>query len=185
MMYRMTIGVLLVGCLAAGQGFAQEIGSATGKGIIDRLLPTGNSEQVSFAPRYSTAYTETQGGRQFTWIVLTDKDTPIKSGTGAKNTGLPPVQWCEKESTSFVAVKLDADWKVDLYFLCPANGGLNTEMLSTANGLDSVQVTFDVRDGKRLKGALRTGVGSCPGADGAQAYCTQTGDYTFDTVFAK
>jgi len=185
MIYRMTIGVLLSGCIAAGPAFAQEIGSAAGKGTIDHLLPTGNSEQVSFTPRYSSAYTETQGGKQYTWIVLTEKDMPMKSWSVAKEPGLPQVNWCEKEHASFVAVKLDAEWKVDLYFLCPAVGGLNTEMLSSANGLDSVQVTFDVRDGKRLKGALRTGVGSCPGADGMQAYCTQTGDYTFDAVFAK
>jgi hypothetical protein len=44
---------------------------------------------------------------------------------------------------SFVAVKLDAQGAVDLYFLCPADGRVQTEMLSTWNGLDSVVVTLD------------------------------------------
>jgi len=90
--------------------------------------------------------------------------------------------WCKAEQTPFVALKLDAEWKVDLYFLCPANGGLNTEMLSSWNGLESVVVNFEQRDEKRLKGSWKTGSGSCPDASGSgQAYCTPTGDYTFDT----
>lgn len=93
--------------------------------------------------------------------------------------------WCEKEKASFVALKLDAAWNVDLYFLCPANGAVSTEMLSTWNGLDSVAVRFEVRDEKRLKGTLRTGSGSCPGADGGQTYCTPTGDYAFDASLSR
>jgi hypothetical protein len=77
-------------------------------------------------------------------------------------------------------VRDDGRHKVDLYFLCPANGGLNTKMLSSANGLDSVVIRFEVRDAKRLKGTLRTGDGSCPGPDGNATYCTPTGDFAFD-----
>jgi hypothetical protein len=172
-------------CIVSSEAVAQEIGSATGAGSIERLLPTGNSEQVSFAPRYSHAYTEETGGNRFTWIVLTEKEPPLSQWMAAKDPAEARQIWCGQEKASFVAVKLDAKWNVDLYFLCPANSAVSTEMLSTWNGLDSVQVTFDVREGKRLKGTLRTGVGSCPGPDGAPAYCTQTGDYTFDALLAK
>jgi hypothetical protein len=63
-----------------------------------------------------------------------------------------PQQWRGSEKTPFVAVKLDPKWAVDLYFLCPADGNVNTEMVSSWNGLDSVIVKFDKRDAKRLKG---------------------------------
>jgi hypothetical protein len=69
---------------------------------------------------------------------------------------------------------------------CPANGGVNTEMLSTWNGLDSVALKFDVRDAVHLTGTMKTGNGSCPGPGGrGQAYCTATGDYAFDAPFVK
>jgi hypothetical protein len=79
-----------------------------------------------------------------------------------------------------VAAKLDAKNEVDLYFLCPANGGVNTEMVSTINGLKSVELHLAPGDGKRLKGTLRTGQGNCPDKNGKDAYCTPSGDYVFD-----
>jgi hypothetical protein len=75
--------------------------------------------------------------------------------------------------------------KVDLYFLCPANGAVNTEVVNTANGLDSIVVNFEPGSGGSLKGTLRTGQGNCPTASGADAYCTPTGDYGFDTPLSK
>lgn len=168
-------------------GKAMAAGSATGKGTIERLVPSapGQSEMVSFSPRYSYAYSEGAGAKRFTWIVLTEKETPVKTWSVAKDPAEARRLWCEKEKTSFVAVKLDAEWKVDLYFLCPANGAVNTEMLNTWNGLDSVLVKFDNRNDKRLKGTLRTGTGSCPRADGTATYCTPTGDYAFDAFLFK
>jgi hypothetical protein len=166
--------VILTAALAVA---AQDAGIASGKGTI---------EQNPFSPRYAFAYGERSGPKTFTWIVLTEKQPPLSSWSAAKDRAEARRAWCEKEKTPFVAVKLDPDWKVDLYFLCPSNGNVNTEMLSTSNGLDSVALTFDVRDGKRVKGTLRTGVGSCPGPGGrGQAYCTPTGDYAFDAVVIK
>ena len=181
------IAVLVLACCVwAGALQAQEVGSASGKGTIERIVEpaTGKSEQVTFQPRYSYAYSETAAGTKFTWIVLTEKEPPLKAWAAAKDRAEARRLWCGTEKTSFVAVKLDADWKVDLYFLCPANGAVNTEMLSTANGLDSVVVEFEVRDGKRLKGTLRTGSGAC-GNEESQTYCTPTGDYTFDAPLSK
>lgn len=165
---------------------AQEVGSASGKGKIERIVvpATGQTEWVEFQPRYSYAYSETMGEKKLTWIVLTEKEPPVKDWAAAKDRAEARRLWCEKEKTSFVAVKLDAEWKVDLYFLCPSNGAVSTEMLNTANGLDSVVVEFEVRDAKKLKGTLRTGQGAC-GNDETQTYCDPTGDYTFDAPLAE
>ncbi|MEA2563347.1 MAG: hypothetical protein QOH06_4851 [Acidobacteriota bacterium] len=181
------IAVLVVACCAwAGALAAQEVGSASGKGMIERIVEpkTGKSEQVTFQPRYSFAYPESTGAEKFTWIVLTEKEPPLKSWAAAKDRAEARRLWCGTEKTPFVAVKLDADWKVDLYFLCPANGWVNTEMVNTANGLDSVVVELEVRDAKRLKGTLRTGQGAC-GDTESMTYCEATGDYTFDAPLSK
>jgi hypothetical protein len=171
-------------CLTAGALLAQESGTAKGKGVIERIGPA-RSEMVDFAPRFSWAYREGTGSKALTWIVLTEKEPPLKDWMPAKDRAEARRAWCEKEATPWVAVKLDAQMKVDLYFLCPANGAVNTEMVSTANGLDSVVVKLEPKSGERLKGTLRTGQGNCPTASGADAYCTPTGDYGFDAPLSK
>jgi hypothetical protein len=180
-----TAVLTLVCCVAALSLSAQTPGHASGKGIIERLLPSGSSEQVAFTPRFSYAYSEGAGAKRSTWVVLTEKEPPVKNWLAAQDPAEARRLWCGTEKTPFVALKLDAEWKVDLCFLCPANGAVNTEMLSSWNGLESVVVNFEIRDQKRLKGTMRTGTGSCPGPDGRQAYCAQTGDYAFDAAFSK
>ena len=171
-------------CLTSGALIAQESGTAGGKGVIERIGPV-KSEMVNFAPRFSWAYQEGTGTKISTWIVLTEKEPPVKGWMAAKDRAEARRAWCEKEKTPWVAVKLDAQMKVDLYFLCPANGGMNTEMVSTINGLDSVVVKLQSGTGSRLKGTLRTGQGNCPTSSGADAYCTPTGDYGFDAPLSK
>jgi len=175
-----TLGV----CLTAGALLAQESGTARGKGVMERIGPA-KSEVVKFVPRFSSAYREGTGSKAFTWLVLTEKEPPLKNWMAAKDRAEARRAWCEKEMTPWVAVKLDAQMKVDLYFLCPANGAVNTEMVNIANGLDSVVVKLEPRSGERLKGTLRTGQGNCPTASGADAYCTPTGDYGFDAPLSK
>ena len=178
--------------LSAAPVAAQEAGSAGGRGVITRQTGWDKekhepiTEEVTFSPKYSYAYTEQGGAQKYTWIVLTDKEPPLKSWMAAKDRAEARRLWCEKEKASFVAVKLDSEGTMDLYFLCPANGAVNTEMLSTWNGLQSVVVKLDESDGKRLKGTLRGGEGSCPGENGEeQVYCTQQEDYTFDAPVLK
>lgn len=185
MFHRKTL-IVLGFCLAGAALAAEGPGTASGQGLFERLVDpaTGTTERVEFSPRFSFAYSESVGKHRFTWIVLTDKEPPVTAWLAAKDRAEARRLWCGQEKASFVAVKLDADWKVDLYFLCPANGFVNTEMVSTANGLDSVVVELQVRDGKRLRGTLRTGSGSCPGPDGGQAYCEATGDYRFDSALS-
>ena len=182
---------LLLLCLAALPLVAQDAGTASGKGTINRLVPGKSaaaedviSEPVGFAPRYSYAYREGKGDEASTWIVLTEKQPPLKDWMAAKDQAEARRLWCGKEKASFVALKLDAKMEVDLYFLCPANGLVNTEMKSSANGLDSVAPKFQTRD-KRMKGTLQTGQGSCTGPNDTQVYCTPTGDFAFDAPVLK
>ena len=180
------LALCLLSALLSAPLAAQEIGTAGGRGTISRQTGWNDKtqepviEQVSFSPRFSYTYTEGTGAERSTWIVLTEKEPPLKSWAGVKDRAEARRLWCEKEKAPFVAVKLDAQGAVDLYFLCPANGHVNTEMLSTWNGLDSLVITLDGKDPKRMKGTLRGGEGSCPDEKGGQAYCTPQEDYTFD-----
>lgn len=178
-------------CLAAAPLASQEAGSAGGRGTITRQTGWNAEkqepviEQVSFSPKYSYAYTEGTGADKATWIVLTEKEPPLESWATAKNRAEARRLWCEKEKAAFVAVQLNAQQGVELYFLCPANGHVNTEMLSTWNGLESVVVKLETADGKRLKGTLRGGEGSCPDKNGEPVYCTPQDDYTFDAPLLR
>lgn len=162
---------------------AQEVGTASGRGSIISVpaQPDSKEQRVIFAPRYAFAYVEGKGADRFTWIVLTEKEPPLKAWGGSKDRVAARQQWCQKEKTAFVAVKIDAQQETDLYFLCPPGAAMsNTEMVSNTNGLKSVDVQFTQKDAKRLKGRLRGGAGNCPSSNGIAAYCEQTSDYTFD-----
>ena len=177
--------VALVGMATLVSGVpstAQEIGTASGRGTIISASETSNrkEQRVDFSPRYSFAYVEGKGAQRFTWVVLTEKEPPLKAWAGSKDRLGARQLWCEKERAAFVAVQIDAQQEVYAYYLCPpGSSGSNTEMVSTINGLKSVDVRFTQKDAKRLKGTLRGGDGNCP-VNGKDAYCTQKSDYTFD-----
>ena len=178
MLSRVALVVAL--CAWAGTARAQAAGTAAGKGSLAR-----GEETVAFSPRFAFAYTEGTGANKSTWLVLSEKDPPLKAWSAVKDRAEARRLWCEKEKTPFAALKLDAEMKVDLYFTCPANGGLNTEMLSTTTGLDNVAPKFDAKGGPRLRGTLKTGTGSCPAPGGGATYCAQTGDYSFDAPLVR
>lgn len=185
---RSILPALLALALAASTLQAQTAGTASGNGTIDRFSanpdPAGEhlKELAPFAPRFSYAFREKIGGGTYTWVVLSDKEPPIATLQKASDRAQARSTWCQQEKTSWVALMLDPEGAVNVYYLCPANGNVNTEMLSSANGLDSVVVQFTTQNAKRLAGTLRTGRGSCPAnADGSgQAYCEKTGAFTFD-----
>lgn len=160
---------------------AQEIGTASGKGTITSYpaSPQAKGQRVDFAPRYAFAYVDGNLHNRYTWIVLTEKEPPLKAWAGSKDRAAARQQWCKDEKAAFVAIKLDAKNVVDLYFLCPPGAAMsNTEMVSTINGQKSVDVKVK-QDGKRLKGTLRGGEGYCAVND-KSGYCTTTSDYRFD-----
>jgi hypothetical protein len=159
---------------------AQTTGTATGKGTIDN-----RGTAVSFVPHLAAAYVQNFQTLRFTWIVLTEKAVPAGMLAGATDHTEALRQWCEKEKTPFAALQLDAKSGVNQYVTCPANGGTNTEMVNSVNGLESIAVKIDARDATHIKGSLKTGNGACPGPGGALVYCTATGSYTFDAAFVK
>ena len=186
------LSVALAFCLPALSAGAQETGGASGKGTIDRSLPGKTAvsveagyEVVGFSPQFSWASREGKGATAATWIVLTEKQPPLKAWLAAKDKLETLRLWCGKEKASFVALKLDEKMEVDYYFLCPADGRISTEGLNTANGLASIVLKLQTRDAKRLKGTLRTGQGSCPGPNDTQIYCKPTGDFAFDAPVAR
>lgn len=187
-MKRHVLALAVTLCLPAFPSVAQETGTASGKGAMDRSVPGKTAaaadvayEAVSFSPRFSFASREGKDATAATWIVLTEKQPPIKDWLHAQDQLETLRLWCGKEKASFVAMKLDEKMAVDFYFLCPADGRVTSEGLNVANGLESIVLKFQTRDAKRLKGTLRTGQGSCPGPNGTQVYCKPTGDFAFDS----
>lgn len=177
--------------LPAFSSVAQEIGTASGKGTMNRNRPGktfGATEEVyeavSFSPRFSCAYRDGKGDDAEIWIVFTEKQPPLKSWLAAADRLEALHSWCGKEKASFIAMSLDKKMEVDSYFLCPANGRVTSEGVNVANGLPSIVLTLQTRDARRLKGTLRTGEGSCPRPNDPQAYCKPTGDFAFDAPVA-
>src|SRR5215472_7019358 len=179
--------VSLVALVTVMPSAAQEIGTASGRGTIISASETltRKEQRVDFSPRYSFAYIEGMGARRFAWVVLTEKEPPLKAWAGSQDRAAARQLWCEKEKAAFVAVQIDAQQEIYAYYLCPPGSpASNTEMVSSINGLKSVDVRFTQRDAKRLKGTLRGGEGNCP-VNGKDAYCTQRSDYTFDAPFLR
>lgn len=166
---------------------AQEVGTAAGEGKIDKSFTnesTGeiSSTQLAFSPHYAFAYADKSNAN---WLVLSENKPPLQEWLASSD----PVEarriWCEREKTPFVAVKFESGWGVDLFFQCPADGSINTAMVSTINGLASVVVDFSDRSATHLKGTLKAGEGNCPDLSGKDMYCNPTGDFSFDAPFIK
>lgn len=185
-MIRATVRTLLMVCFLASPLAANPIGTASGTGVIERQVASPQAgggpetEKVPFAPRFAFAYRDTGGDRN-TWLVLTEKQPPVAEWLAAGDRAEARRLWCQREQASFVAAEINAEGGVELYFLCPGNGSVNTEMVSTSNGLASVAVTFERRDDARLKGTLRGGDGWC----GEGVYCETTENYAFDAPLAR
>lgn len=163
---------------------ADDLGTANGKGVLDKVGPNGDDDRqgVPFAPKYSLAFVDKQS---MTWVVLTEVKPPIEEWLAAADHQEARRAWCEKEKTPFVSVKLDAAGAPDILISCPANGGGSMDMVSTINGLASVVLNFSKRDTQRVTGTLKNGEGWCPTSDGKDAYCTPKGDYQFDAPLLR
>lgn len=171
---------------------AQEVGTASGKGTINRAVPGSTSAKldeaykaVDFSPRFSFASREGKGADASTWVVFTEKQPPVKDWL-ASNDQLNMLRlWCGKEKSSFIAMSLDSKMAVDYYYLCPGDGHVTSEGVNVANGLESIVVKFQTRDAKRMKGTLVTGQGNCSKSNGPQEYCKKTGDFAFDAPIVR
>ncbi len=179
-------------CLAAFPMAAQEAGTASGKGTMERSVPGKTAgptkevyETVEFVPRFSFACRDGSGAEAETLIVLTEKPPPVKDWLAAEDRLNALRIWSGKEKASFAALELDDKMAVAYYFVCSGDGRVTSKGLNVANGLESIVLKLLTRDAKRLKGTLKTGEGNCPGPNGASAYCETTGDFAFDVPIAR
>lgn len=103
-MKRHVVALAIALCLPASSVVAQEAGTASGKGTMDRSVPGKTAGPLSeayvavdFYPHFAFATREGKGAKAPTWIVLTDKLPPIKAWLAAAE----PVEtlrlWCGKE----------------------------------------------------------------------------------------
>ncbi len=160
---------------------------ATGEGVIPLMSgdpdPKGDpeSDHFRFEPRYGYAYTGETGTTKQMWLLMTDQDPAGIDWSTAKDRVEALRLWCESKKAPFVLVELDTGGVPQLLTQCPGNGGLAVEMISTINGLASVKIDYEINDGKRLRGHLQGGNGTC----GEMTYCEQTKDYYFDVTFSN
>lgn len=172
---------LLFGLLLASQLSHAQVGSAGGRGVLERTDSGGKTTEVKFEPKHAFAYVEGSGAAKATWIVLTEKAPPAKEWLAAKDRAEARKQWGEKEKAAFVTAKLDDKMEVDLYFMSSGPGQLITDMISTWNGLKSASIKLGSKTGNRLQGSLTTGQGWCL-KDNKADYCSLKSEYTFDVT---
>jgi|GEM_PF-4126036 len=154
---------------------------ATGEGLM--VITTGDdqTENIQFEPRYGYAYASGTGSKRQVWLLMTNQDPAGIDWSTAKDRVEVLRQWCGSKKAPFVLTELDANGTPQLVTQCPGNGALAVEMISTINGLASVQIDFQINDGKRLRGRLQGGNGTCD----EMKYCEQTKDYYFDVTISE
>jgi hypothetical protein len=149
---------------------------ATGEGIMIR-----DGENVIFEPRYGYAYSQTTGAKKQVWLLMSDEDPKSIDWTAAKDRTESLRLWCKAKEAGFVLVELDGEGAPQLVTQCPANGAIAIEMISVMNDLPSVQMFYEINDGKRIRGRMLGGVGSC----GDKQYCEKTKEYYFDVTLSN
>ena len=149
---------------------------ATGEGLMTR-----DGEKVIFEPQYGYAYSLTTGAKKQTWLLLTDEDPKSIDWKAAKDRAESLRLWCKAKEAGFVLVELDGEGAPQLLTQCPANGAIEMEMISVMNRLPSVQMFYEINDGKRIRGRLLGGIGSC----GEMEYCEKTKEYYFDVTLSN
>jgi hypothetical protein len=154
---------------------------ATGEGLMVLQSDGQKDEFLRFEPRYGYAYAKETNGKKQLWLLMTNQDAANLDWTTAKDRVQALREWCESNKTPFVLVELDDAGVPQLVTQCPGNGVLAVEMISTINGFPSVQISYEINDGKRLRGHLQGGNGTC----GEMTYCEQTKDYYFDVTLNK
>jgi hypothetical protein len=160
---------------------------ATGEGLIllqSQSETSGGSnakKYFRFEPRYGYAYKGETAGNKRMWLLMTAVDPAGIDWNSAKDRVQALRLWCNSKKTPFVLVELDSAGVPQLVTQCPGDGTLDVEMISTINGLPSVQVSYEINDGKRLRGHLQGGIGTCD----EMTYCEQTKDYYFDVTLSR
>ncbi len=168
--------VVLSICITGAATAEEKKDLATGEGIM--ML---DGEPVVFEPRYRYAYSVTTGAKKQVWLLMTDEDPVSINWNAAKDRVEALRLWCGSKKAGFVLVELDTEGVPQLLTQCPANGGIAIEMISVINGLPSIQMYYEINDGKRLRGRLLGGTGTC----GDKEYCEKTKEYYFDVTLSN
>jgi hypothetical protein len=170
--------------LAPGLGFlspAQAEPSDLGQGLIHGRPTAENPDgKFVFKPAYQLAFAQGQGNARVRWLLLTDQDPTTISWRGHASHTEALGDWCKAQKSGFVLVEINLNGKAELLTQC-VGGALSVAMISTINGLDSVQLKLRRQESAHLSGELVGGSGSC-GSDDELDYCESTMDYRFDTA---
>ena len=162
--------------LCATATLAQAAGdTVSGKGRI--MTPPFFEDPQTYAefePKFAAAVHTATPDR--VWLLLADRDASAVNWSGADRVRVLE-QWCKAENALWVLYELDAKGVPELVQDCGGTGSVSTGMISNINGLASVAPTWEVFDGKVVRGRIRSGSGYCD-----DDYCEQRGDYTVDVA---
>ena len=145
---------------------------ASGEGRV----PLKDEEWLRFMPKYAYAYAFGSGSSRQLILFLTAEpaaDLQWRNETFYLATG----EWAERKGTPYVLIGFDHTGAPERMLQTAGNGQYRMEGLSVSNDLPSIQVSFEVNDGRRLRGRLTAGVGNC-----GNQYCEKRHDYFFDVA---
>lgn len=170
----------VVACAAATPALQAR---AAGKGVDGAghvvAVPSGPDAPAyeAFAPEFATA--APQSGTDHVWLLLSDA-APDRGWAAAADPVDALRQWCKADAARWILYELDAKGEPQLAYECGRAGAFSTAMISNINGLASVAPVWEVFDGKRVRGRIRSGSGAC-GDD----YCEVRGDFHVDVAVTR
>lgn len=173
-----TVGLLALAAFAGDPGTLHardKAGHADGVGQIWVPESEANPAGIKlFEPTQAYATTSRKPDR--VWLLVTDQDASGFEWRRAGDRVDVLRAWCKAKAASFVLFEFDAEGVPEMVYECGGSGALGTEMISNINDLASVVPTFEVFDGKRIRGRIVSGKGWC----GEDTYCTKTRDFMVD-----
>jgi len=146
---------------------------ASGEGRL-KLAKGLGADSVRFAPKYGYAYAYERGYNRKTVLVLTAEPADLDWQNGYAADLIRG--WSRGRQAPFVMVELNDKNEPSQLVYSVGNGKFESDTVSFFNGgLRSIEISFEIDDGTRLKGRLQVGDGDCGGR-----YCDPQMDYTFD-----
>jgi hypothetical protein len=157
----------------ASPAAAPMLDRATGVGLVPLKGKIG--EWGRFEAKYGYAYARGTGSSRRVYLLLTAE--PAADIVWRSNNLEALGKWAEAKQTPFVIVAFDDQGLPDMIVETSGDGEYRSQARSVINGLPSLEVSFDINDGKRLSGRLTGGDGNCDGR-----YCDQRQNYSFDVT---
>ena len=183
--------LVLTAAVFESPALARQAGAAVG---IESPMPTAKFSEASgegrlmtqtgtlveyrqFEPRHAYAYAYGRGYNRKFRLILTAKSA---ADLHWRNVDVADLirDWSQARQAPFVMVELDDKYEPSRLVQSAGDGQFESNSLTIFNGgLRSIDVTFEINDGTRLRGRLRGGDGNCGGR-----YCDPQMDYTFDVT---